>query len=49
MPSRPVTLHSDGGQGAIWCAQRVEDNEFVVVANMMVIRQVDLSDGQVMA
>ena len=41
--------HSDGGEGAIWCAQRVEDNEFVVVANMMVIRQVDLADLQVYA
>jgi hypothetical protein len=27
----------------------VEDNEFVVVANMMVIRQVDLADLQVYA
>jgi dipeptidase len=42
-------LTSDGGEGAIWCAQRVEDNEFVVVANMMVIRLVDLADTQVNA
>ena len=40
---------SDGGEGAIWCAQRVDDNEFVVVANMMVIRTVDLADTQVNA
>ncbi len=40
---------SDGGEGAIWCAQRVDDNEFVVVANMMVIRQVDLDDTKVNA
>jgi dipeptidase len=45
----PLMLTSDGGEGAIWCAQRVEDNEFVVVANMMVIRLVDLADTQVNA
>ena len=41
--------NSDGGEGAIWCARRVEDDEFVVVANMMVIRTVDLADTQVNA
>ena len=48
-PSAALTPYSDGGQGAIWCAQRVEDDEFVVVANMMVIRNVDLTDVQVNA
>ncbi len=45
----PLIPSSDGGEGAIWCAQRVEDDEFVVVANMMVIRTVDLADTQVNA
>ena len=35
---------SDGKGGAIWCAQRVDDYEIAVVANMFTIRNVDLTD-----
>jgi dipeptidase len=37
---------SDGKGGAIWCAQRVKDQEIAVVANMFTIRDVDLTDTQ---
>jgi dipeptidase len=37
---------SDGKGGAIWCAQRVDDDKVAVVANMFTIRHVDLTDSK---
>ena len=38
-------LPDDTGTSAIWCAQKVPDGEASCVANMFVIRRVDLQDG----
>ena len=37
-------LPDESGASAIWAAQRVPDGEAAAVANMFVIRQMDLSD-----
>ena len=49
-PSDPRWLKDSGKSGAVWCAQRVPDDGFVVVPNESVIGEIDLNNtGHFMA
>lgn len=46
----PSDAHWKGeGSGAIWCAQRVPDDGFVVIPNESIIEEIDLSNESFMA